>query len=497
MEYRVSRMKRRIAVLTAVFLCICAGIARADLNGDIQEVLRDKLLSKATVGIEITRLSSVESGSRVIYQRQAETQLIPASNLKLVTTSAALDRLGSDFRFQTQLLQRGEDLLFWGDGDPTLGDAELLKPLGWDVTTVFEKWAQILKTKGVTKVRNIVVDDSMFDMEFFHPRWPQDQYLKWYEAEVAAINLNGNVLDFFVRPGEHGREVSYSTNPATAYVNIRNACTTGSRDAVWFQRPMTSNDITLRGEASVANIAPISITIHDGPMYAATVLTEVLKQAGIEVTGVPMRDRTTRMLYKELNLQNQWPVLVTHSTDLGTVLRRTNKDSKNLYAEVLCKRIGYEASGVGSWETGNHAMGQYLRSIGVGAGEFKLDDGCGLSKENRISANAIAKVLVHSYHNKDAKMFIDSLAIAGVDGTLDDRFRGSDLRGRVYAKSGFVNGVSALSGYIKARDDNWYAFSILMNGIPPGTNSGAKLLQERIVRAIDSNVAASTATSAR
>jgi D-alanyl-D-alanine carboxypeptidase/D-alanyl-D-alanine-endopeptidase (penicillin-binding protein 4) len=162
----------------------------------------------------------------------------------------------------------------------------------------------------------------------------------------------------------------------------------------------------------------------------------------------------------------------------------------NLYAECLGKRLGAEASGQsGSWQNGPAAVGEFLKKVGVPDAEFKLDDGCGLSKQNAISANCMVTTLVFDYFNANSKMFFNTLSVAGVDGTLDDRFRGTDLRGRVFGKSGFVNGVSALSGYLHAKDGQWYAFSILMNGIPAQSNSAIKFLQEKIIRAVDASSA--------
>jgi D-alanyl-D-alanine carboxypeptidase/D-alanyl-D-alanine-endopeptidase (penicillin-binding protein 4) len=164
----------------------------------------------------------------------------------------------------------------------------------------------------------------------------------------------------------------------------------------------------------------------------------------------------------------------------------------NLYAESLCKRLGFATTGQpGSWENGTAALGQFLKDAGVSEAEFHLDDGCGLSKENVISPHAINRVLAYDFHSANRAKFIDTLAIAGVDGTLEDRFRGSDLKGRVFGKSGYVSGVRSLSGFLKAKDGHFYAFSILMNKVPE--DGTAKLLQERIVKAVDDHAAATLA----
>jgi D-alanyl-D-alanine carboxypeptidase/D-alanyl-D-alanine-endopeptidase (penicillin-binding protein 4) len=168
-------------------------------------------------------------------------------------------------------------------------------------------------------------------------------------------------------------------------------------------------------------------------------------------------------------------------------MARANKDSINVYAEALCKRVGAAASGEpGSWKNGTTAIAEYLTRIGVPATEYKLDDGCGLSKENTVSANALCRILAHNWHNPATKdAYFASMSIAGKDGTLEHRFAGTDLRGRVFGKSGFVNNVRTLSGYLQAKDGNWYVFSILINQLAD-TVTG-KNLQELIVKAVDTH----------
>jgi D-alanyl-D-alanine carboxypeptidase/D-alanyl-D-alanine-endopeptidase (penicillin-binding protein 4) len=224
-------------------------------------------------------------------------------------------------------------------------------------------------------------------------------------------------------------------------------------------------------------------------MFAGTVLAETLSAAGISVHTVA-RTSTARAAYFANPTSPDWRLLAVNRTGLLTVISRANKESMNLYAEACCKRLGFATSGIGSWPTGTAAVGNFLRDIGVPADQFHLDDGCGLSKENGISANLMVSVLSHDFYGKNSKAFLTTLAVAGIDGTMEDRFRGTNLRGRVFAKSGFVNGVSCLSGFLQGRDQSWFAFSILFNDIPPGGTADAKVLEERIVRAVDLDCAA-------
>ena len=480
----------RFALLIPALALCCA--ARADLSADIGQILDDKLLSRADVGIDIVRMGKSAGDAVRIYQMNPTVPLVPASNLKVITTSAALEQLGGDFKFRTLLLYHDGELVLVGDGDPTFGDAELLKKVGWDTDTVFKTWAAGLARKQFRSAHDLLVDDSVFDDEFLHPSWPADQTQKRYVAEIAALNLNANCIDVYVRPAGYGRLVEFATDPDTRYVSIKNSCVAGSENAVWLSRQPGTNDLILRGTARTTNDVPVSVTIHDPPMYAGTVLAEALEGAGITLTGQVKRDRTMREAYLKAEQagDRSWTLLAVHETPLANVIDRANKDSMNLYAECLCKRLGFAKYGEGTWKTGTTAVGDFLGSLKIPSSQYTLDDGCGLSKNNAISAHLMVTVLMHDYFGASSDVWMGSLAVAGEDGTLAERFHGSDLRGRVIAKTGFVNGVSCLSGYLRAKDDNWYCFSILFNGIPEGTNSGAKVLQERIVRAIDQHALA-------
>lgn len=457
-------------------------VARADMKDSIDAVLADPYLKRVEAGVKIVRLGESPEKSVTLYERGATTPLIPASNLKLITTAAALDGLGADFHFRTLLVQSGTKLAIVGDGDPTLGDAEMLKKVGWQSTTTFKTWGEALAARGLKQVDSLVYDDSILDGTFVHPNWPADQLHKRYVAGVAGLNFNANCLDFYLKPNARGATVSYETDPPTEYAKVENNCTYTDRNAVWLSRAATSRSIELRGQTNGANGEPISVTIDEPPLFTATVLQETFAKAGVAIAGSPTRDAVRSKL-------GEWVTLAIHETPIEQVIARANKDSMNVYAEALCKRLGAAKSPTepGSWKTGTTAVGAFLQSVGVPAGEFSLDDGCGLSRKNTISPNAIVHVLMHEHFAARREAFIASLSVAGTDGTLKDRFDTIPaFHQRVIGKSGFIDGVSSLSGFLKSKDgQTTYAFSILFNGIGKGTNSNAKRLQERIVAAIE------------
>jgi len=472
-------MKRFLTLLMVIASFGPAG-ARADMQSEIRQVLADKLLHKTTTGIQILRLGKTADDAQKMYALEADVPLIPASNLKLTTTSAALDALGPDFKFRTLLVRVGEDVVIIGDGDPSFGDAEFLKPAGWNVTTVFQNWAEQLKKLKIDSIHDVIVDDSVFEEPSVHPHWPDDQLTDYFEAEVAGLNLNLNCVDFTIIPGAAGQVADYSLNPQTHYLKITNTCT----GAPQLTRTLNTNDVSLFSRVPARGTVAVSLTVHDPSLFAATVLSETLKSAGVKVNGEVRRDRTVRARHDAGTLK--WSLVGVNETPLPIILARANKDSVNLYAESLCKRLGFAtAHQSGSWANGTAAVGAFLLEAGVPPEQFHLDDGCGLSKLNNISPNAICKLLTYDFYGPNHQPFMSSLGVAGVDGTLTERFRGSDIRGRLFGKSGFVEGVSALSGYLHGRDGAWYVFSILMNGIPHQSNSLIKPLQEKIIKAVD------------
>lgn len=492
----MTRPLRPLLAAVGLLVLLAAPLA-AGLPESINSLLEGKYARQLDAGVAIVELGAAPAERRVLFTHQGDKTLIPASNLKVVTTAAALAKFGADFRFRTVLASRtlpdgSVELALVGDGDPTLGDLRRLAGTGWDIDTVFKQWAAALLQAGVTKVDRLLIDDSVFDEEFLHPSWPADQELDHYVAQVGGINLNANCIWFDIRPGGGGEAVSFSTRPATQFVSVRNAATTGGNNAIWFTRDRGTNQITLRGTAN-ASLAGQRVTIHDPAMFAGTVLAESLVAGGIPLAGAATRDRSVRDAIR--SGQGGWRVLAIYETPLPQVLAWTNKESVNMYAESLCKRLGFVSTGAsGSWAGGTAAMGEYLRSLGVQADQFSFDDGCGLSRKNLITPNALLRVLEDGYHSASQSVYVNSMAIGGVDGTLDRRFDGA-MKGRVFGKSGYINGVVTLSGYLRTRDDRWVAFAILLNGVPQGTASTARKLQEQILEAVDAEYAAAATTN--
>lgn len=470
-----ARTWLRTAVF-ASFLCAAQGAFALSLDGDVRAILGDKALAHSAVGVAIAKVGTGgSSGAEFLFKSNANAPLMPASNLKVVTSSAALAILGPDFKFQTLLLYRDGDLFIIGDGDPTLGDPEVASKVGWSSDYVFAAWAGELKKRGITTIRNVYIDDSIFDQNFAHPNWPADQLDHAYLAQVSGLSFHFNTLGIAIKGNG-----SVATTPPTSYVSLTNEAKLGAKSTVGASRKQGTNVITVFGTVKPPGGETFEVTIHDPALYTGTVFSETLKREGVNVTGVVSRDTNVRGAYQKDS--SLFTPVSTLETPIAAVLARCNKDSANLYAESLAKRLAAKATGKpGSWEGSRASIGDWLQRIGVPPEQFHLDDGCGLSRNNGISAEGMVRILATDYAASYRKTFLDSLAVGGEDGTLEKRFKG--MEGRVHAKSGFINGVSTLSGFLQSKGGDWYAFSILLNHI-----SGGKPIHERIVRALDNSV---------
>jgi len=476
----------KIIFVFALVLLAGARVSVGDLSADISKAIDAPVLKLAQVSVKVVKLGTSSKNDQAMFELNPELPLTPASNQKLITTAAAIGYLGADFRFRTAVAIRGSDVAIVGDGDPTLGDLQLLRELKQSPDVLFDRWADALKSRGVDRVKRVLVDDSIFDAQLIRDDWPMDQANRPYVPEVSGLNFNANCLDVYLTrtPSD---AVSVRSEPATSYVNLANSSHVGPAHGVWLDRSPGTNNITVNGQLNATNTLPLRVTIHDPAMFTGVVFAEAVRLRGVGVEGVVERDKTVRDSILNNNQPSGWTIIAGHFTSLDRVIHHANKDSNNLYTEALCKRIAAKLTGKpGTWADGTDALKKFVAGLNVPETSFAPVDGCGLSRANRASSSVFVAVLSHMFHGPDREMFLDSLSFAGIDGTLDDRFD-EQLKGRVFAKSGYIRGVSSLSGYLKTRDGDMYAFSILINGLPEGTNSQAKKVQEAIVKAVDEN----------
>lgn len=454
----------------------------ASLQTELEALAKSADAGDADVSVHVADLRG-----RTIASIEADRKMIPASNMKLITTAAAAHLLGEEFVFRTRLHQHGGDLVIVGDGDPAFGDPAILHAMNMDVEDLLARWVEVVHHAGVKRVERVLVDDRVFDDEQVHPAWPLKQLNRWYCAPVAGLNFNDNCLDIFARPTRPGQTAIVSTRPVDAPVVLSTLARTGSRNSLWASRRIGSNEITVHGEVRARFRSPIYVTVHDPPTFFARVFADRLEDSGLEVEKVGRVDAEHH---------EDGRLIAEVQTPIDEVLKRCNRASQNLFAEALLKRMGHEVTGeAGSWSNGAAAIRMFLaRKIGPAAAEMVISDGSGMSRENRVTASGLTALLgaMHDPDDPAATMFFDSLPVAGESGTLRRRFGGFDIDGEVRAKSGYLNGVYALSGYI-IHEHETFVFSILLNDSNQARYRGSKVI-DRMVDKIDAATAKAAAS---
>lgn len=476
----------RSVVTAAIMTALVAAPSLAQsLTVRIQEMLSDPALSGTKTGVVLIDVQTGETLAAV----NADEPFIPASNMKVLTSGCALAVLGPEFRFRTELIYdpsfrsadgRSGRVVLRGSGDPALADPELLKHMKMTVDDLLGAWAGALKKAGAAPPAELVIDDRVFDREFVHPTWPVQQLNRWYCAEVAGVNFHANVLSVFAEPTAEGQPPRITMQPAAPGLQIRNRARSvkSGNQTVWASRELSSNSITLHGDVRWSG-EPVAVALTDNPSFLGSLLGQRMSAEGLA-------PGTVRLADPEESLEGGAVVHVI-VTDLPTILSRCNMDSHNLYAEALLKRMGHHVTGApGSWNNGSAVMRMVLTErLGPSAGQsITVADGSGMSRENRVSARMLGQWLVALASDRAlGDPFFASLPEAGNEGTLQRRFRDKSLRYEVRAKSGYLTGVTALSGCVTDRNSGRrVVFSVITNDKPNRVRlSAVRDMEERVV----------------
>jgi D-alanyl-D-alanine carboxypeptidase/D-alanyl-D-alanine-endopeptidase (penicillin-binding protein 4) len=456
----------------------------------IRSLAASSKLGKMRVGVYVYALGQ---NPGLVYEQHADEPFKPASNQKLVTSAAALVMLGEDFEYRTVLAVRDNDLVVIGSGDPSIGDPKLARRVDQEVTALFEVWASQLKKREFDAIQgNLIYDDSIFDHQGIPEKWRVEHpnsLNRHYTAPVAGLNFNNNCFDVFVSPGkEPGSPAEVRVIPA--WVSVRNSCKTASRGEPQIYRyrvqpPGAAVTKTVSRPTDPNN--PQSLPVEDPSYFFARTLQMVLAEQDIDIEGTV---RQGRIRQSDGKLPDDLQLLAMHVSRPTDWLWRMNKSSQNFYAETLLKTLGAHvgqpenAPTTGTFERGRRAVEAFFAQIGIDGHECVIEDGSGLSHSNRITPRVLGEMLRHMDEHRLGKVFRESLAVPGEEGTLDSRMQ--SLRGSVFAKTGYIRGVSALSGYVLGKDDSRYAFVILCNDThkAKGGTYAAKRLQDDICKAL-------------
>src|SRR5579871_94939 len=422
------------------------------------------------------------SDQRVLYQRNADHIFMPASNNKLLTSGAALALLGKDFTYHTRIFRTGPvtpdgtmegDLVIQGAGDPILS-LEDMQDLAWQV-----RRAGIQRISG-----DLRADDSRFDREWLGDVWAWDDEPYYYSAQISALNVNENVAQVQVTPGHKaGGLLSVAVMPVKGYLQVVNLGSTGpakSKSMLSVERLRGRNIVVVSGslplDVAAKDNGSVPVTIENPALFAVTLLSEDLRACGVSIggqikVGLPVA-------------RNAVEVAEHVSPPLSTILRRLNKPSDNLIAECLMKTVGAVKTGRGTGGTGGtgeQAARDWYRSIGLDLTRVRQADGSGLSRENFVSPHNLVRLLTYLHSRPDFDVFYQSLPIAGADGSLWYRMKGTHAAYNCHAKTGYISTVSSISGYVFTRDGEMLVFSMLMNNHVV-SNSICTAAQDAIVK---------------
>jgi D-alanyl-D-alanine carboxypeptidase/D-alanyl-D-alanine-endopeptidase (penicillin-binding protein 4) len=474
--------------------------AQQPLPARIANIIDRAPVDRAHWGIHVV---DAATGAALI-EHNADRLFIPASNAKLVVAAAAAHYLEPAFRYSTTLETAGDiadgvlrgDLIIRGTGDPTISGR-----YEDDMLDIWEALADSLRVHDIRRIDgSIIADESHWDSDYVRPDWEVYDLLWWYAAPAGALGFNDNAIDFTIAPGAVGAPALITWRPETDYVAFVNRTTTvpaGSPSTLDFTRIAgTDTIIAYGGIAADAARHTEYFAVDDPGRYAATVLRDVLERSGITVdgrsvrvirgaspTGVAARGSAPLEAAAAGDAGSR-RVLVTHrSVPLPQLIAPALQTSQNWFAEQLLKTIGREAGGEGSWRRGLELERRFLIDVvELDSTTFRLRDASGLSSGNLITPRTLVQLLAYMQRTPRLAPALAALPVAGgATGSL--RRRLEDLRGRITAKTGSINNVDSLSGYLTAASGRGVIFAIIANNSGRSSTAMRPVLDD-IVRAI-------------
>lgn len=428
---------------------------------------------------------SLDNG-RIVFEENAAKLLRPASNMKIYTVAAALDRLTPDYRFSTSVFAPGKpdsagvihgELRIYGRGDPSFA----ARFNNGDYFKAINDLADRIVSAGVKRIEgDLIGDETYFTGPKYGSGWEWEDLTWYYGAEVTPLSVNDNALDLFVKPGPAvGQPALITTGPPDPLLTIVNRVTTstkGVRREISIHRGLNDNTITITGSIPLEDRGyTAGVGISHPALLFVYLLRNSLAQKGVVVTGksrvtgevaIPSLSSVTSVVQEEVaNIQ---------SPPFSIISAQTLKPSQNLYTELILRTLGKSSpppptlaiSNPTSEQLGLEAVRSFLKTAGIRPEALVLDDGSGLSRGDMITAEATVQLLTFMSKHRFANVFRDALPIAGVDGTLRNRMRGTPAENNLRAKTGSLSTAASLAGYVTTAAGEKLAFSIMVNNYP-------------------------------
>ena len=452
----------------------------------IDRMIDQSPFASARWGVKVVSLSN----GVTVYERESHRQFIPASNMKIYTTAAALELLGADYRWRTSayVLDKPDaggtidgDLILYGRGAPDLmGDA---------TENSLERLADAVQAQGVRRVKgNVIGDESYFRGSSLGDGWQWNDMQWYFGTEASALTVNGNEIDVNLLPAAKADATpEVRTGDRVGYVQVDNRMAPGNRaerSTLGVSRGLSDNHIEVWGElAPGAKGFGARLSVHNPALWAARILITALKSRNISVDGEPSSRSSRTAPGKRFNPSDATEIASVSGAPLSAIARVTNKESNNLYAELILRTLGRERRAMlstsdapgrelGDDEAGTELIKLWLNRQGVAGNDTALRDGSGLSRLNLVTPDSAVQLLRAIASNQS---FRESLPIAGSDGTLAGRLK--PVTGKVFAKTGSLIYVNSLSGYVVTANGETLAFSIFCNDYVGRANS-ARLIDE-------------------
>jgi D-alanyl-D-alanine carboxypeptidase/D-alanyl-D-alanine-endopeptidase (penicillin-binding protein 4) len=486
------------------------------ISRDIETILDDPDASHGFWGVYAVSLNS----GRTLFARNADKLFTPASNAKLFTTAAVLGLIGPDYRFKTTVETMGtldkygrldSDLVLVGRGDPNLSGRTLPYSMHTERKAppiqVLQQLADQLVQHGLKYVDgDIVADDSYFVWERYGEGWSQDDLAREWGAPVSALTVNDNVIFVNIMPGDRpGERAFLNITPFPEYYKIDNRVITtpaGSQPrTVSINREPGSNQITFWG--NIPQDDPgfgEALAIEDPADFAARLLRELLEQRGVTIYGRARTHHTELASTQTFSVTSLASgggdttrppaptalILASYqSQPIVEDLRVINKVSQNLHAELMLRLLGREKGTSGSIAGGLEVLRSFLVNAGIKPDQFVFYDGSGLSREDLVTPQAIVQLLRYCSKQPWGKTYADTLPLAGIDGSLAERFRNTPAARMVRAKTGSLTHVYSLAGYANTQSGDHIAFAILSNNNEEPTRKALDIIDRIVERMVE------------
>ena len=420
----------------------------------------DEIIDNSQAGVRWGMMIQSQDSEEIIYERNSDEFFIPASNTKLFTSAIALRLFDPNFKITTPIYQQGtppnlDRLQIIGQGDPSLTTDDL------------ESLATQLQAEGVQEIETVVLETGYFSKPYFPSSWEWEDVYAFYGSPANSLILDENSVNLTLTPTTVGEEVNLAWENAIAASQWdldANVITTSaeSESNLDLQSQLGTDQLYLTGELPKNRENAVwGFSIPNPDRYFRDVLLVALSEQNIQVNNIEFSDSQGEKIGEE--------IMRFESPPLSELLKEINIKSNNLYAEALLRILKIESS------LGEEAIREEsLTALGINADSYHFVDGSGLSRRNLVTPSAIAQLL----QTESNDIFRSSLPIAGVSGTLQNRFQDAPLEGNLQAKTGTMTGISALSGYVELPNYQPLVFSMMVNHYQVSASEKREMMDE-------------------